>query len=138
MKHELTNPLGRVFITIEEDKENRWIHVVWMGYLTAENIKAGATAYIEALSKEKFNCVLNDTRLVIGPWDHSMDWIIDVWSHAAAKAGLEHFAMIVSPETMAEASAANFTNHLTAFEAQLFEDLQSAQKWLRQFSLIKY
>lgn len=48
-----------------------------MDYLTADSIKTDAAAYTAALAKSKFNRVLNDTRLVRGPRDHSMDWVIN-------------------------------------------------------------
>jgi hypothetical protein len=128
---ELKSSLGRVFLTIETDQENHWIHVTWQGYLTAANIKDGAQAYTAALAKAGFSCVLNDTRLVNGPWDHSMDWVINEWAPNAAKAGLRHFAMITTPATLAEGSAAAFYTQLTAFEARVFDTTESARHWLR-------
>jgi len=132
MKQELTSVLGRVFLTVEDDSRNRWIHVAWRGYLTADNVKTGARAYTEALAKSGYNAVLNDTRAVLGPWDHSMDWVINEWAPNAAAAGLHHFAMITTPESMADQSAANFYAQLKSFEAQVFDGLEPAQNWLRE------
>ena len=109
MVQELKSSLGKVYLTIETDHENRWIFVDWQGYLTADNIKTGAQAYIDALSRAGFSCVLNDTRSVRGPWAHSMDWVINEWAPSAAKAGLRHFAMLTTPETLADSSNATFT-----------------------------
>jgi hypothetical protein len=127
---ELKSSLGRIYLTIEADQENRWIHVIWQGHLTASNIQDGARAYTAALAQAGFSCVLNDTRLVSGPWDHSMDWVVNEWAPNAAKAGLRHFAMITTPETLAEGSAAAFYAQLTAFEARVFDTLESARQWL--------
>lgn len=135
MIKELTNPFGRVFLTINEDTRNRWIHVNWMGYLTEENIKMGATAYIEALAKAEYNCVLNDTRLVIGSWNHSLNWVLKEWAPTAAGAGLKHFAMITTPETFAQSSAVSFYEQLKHFEIEVFDELGNAKEWLRQYSL---
>ena len=88
MIQELKSPTGRVYLTIDTDTANRWILVDWIGYLTADSIRAGAQAYTDALAKSGFSCVLNDTRSVRGPWDHSMDWVINVWAPNAAAAGL--------------------------------------------------
>lgn len=134
MIQELKSPTGRVYLTIETDTVNRWIFVDWMGYLTAESIKAGAQAYTEALAKSGFSCVLNDTRSVRGPWDHSMDWVINVWAPNAAAAGLKHFAMVSTPESLADGSAANFYAQLKAFQAEVFDNLSSARAWLSQYS----
>lgn len=127
---ELKSSLGRVYLTIETDRQNRWIFTDWQGYLTADNIKEGARTYTEALAKSGFSCVLNDTRSVRGPWDHSMDWVINEWAPNAAKAGLRHFAMITSPATLAEGSAANFYAQLTAFEGAVFDNLAEGRAWL--------
>ena len=132
MIQELKSPTGRVYLTIDTDTVNRWISVDWIGYLTADSIKAGAQAYTDALAKSGFTCVLNDTRSVRGPWDHSMDWVINVWAPNAAAAGLKHFAMVSTPESLADGSAANFYAQLTSFQAEVFDNLSSARAWLGQ------
>ena len=131
---ELKNPTGRVYLTINTDVENRWVAVDWMGYLTADSIKAGAQAYTDALAASGFSCVLNDTRAVRGPWDHSMDWVINTWAPNAAAAGLQHFALILTPDSLADGSAANFYAQLTAFEGKVFDNPDDARAWLRRFS----
>lgn len=134
MIQELKSPTGRVYLTIDTDTTNRWILVDWIGYLTADSIRAGAQAYTDALAKSGFSCVLNDTRSVRGPWDHSMDWVINVWAPNAAAAGLKHFAMVSTPESLADGSAANFYAQLTAFQAEVFDNLSSARAWLSQYT----
>ncbi|HEX8426814.1 STAS/SEC14 domain-containing protein [Hymenobacter sp.] len=129
---ELQSATGRVYLTIKTDAANRWIVVEWMGYLTADSIKTGAEAYIAALAASGFSCVLNDTRAVRGPWDHSMDWVINEWAPNAAAAGLKHFALISTPDSLADGSAANFYAQLTAFQAGVFNTPAAAQAWLRQ------
>ena len=127
---ELKTSLGRTYLTIETDEANRWIFVNWQGYLTADSIKEGAKAYTAALAASGFACVLNDTRDVRGPWDHSMDWVINEWAPNAAAAGLQYFALISTPETLADGSAANFYAQLTAFHADVFNNPDEARQWL--------
>ena len=134
MIKELRSSLDKIYLTIETDHENRWIFADWQGYLTAENIKVGANAYTQAVADSGFSCVLNDTRSVRGPWDHSMDWVINEWAPNAAKAGLRHFAMISTPETLADGSAASFYGQLTAFQGNVFDNMAEARAWLRQYS----
>jgi hypothetical protein len=135
MRQELKSSLGRTYITVEPDTRNRWIDVNWTGYLTSDNIRTGAAAYTAALAQSGYNAVLNDTRAVLGPWEHSLDWVINTWAPQAAAAGLTHFAMVTTKESMADASAVNFYHQLTAFRAEMFSDMEEAKKWLRQFSL---
>ncbi len=133
MKNELVNPFGRVYITVEEDFNNRLIYVNWMGYLTEENVKAGAKAYTEALAQAGFNCVLNDTRLIVGSWNHSMNWVLNEWAPAAAKAGLKRIAMLANPDTFGGSTAATFINELKVFEAKAFDAIEEAQQWLSSY-----
>jgi len=136
MTQELRNPFGRVFLTITVNDKNRWVHVNWMGYLTEENIKTGALAYTKTLQESGYNSVLNDTRLILGGWDHSLEWVLNDWAPKAARAGLKYFAMITTPESFAESTASAFYTKLKSFRAQVFDDKSEAENWLRQFSLV--
>jgi hypothetical protein len=127
---ELKTSLGRTYLTVDTDETNRWIAMDWRGYLTADSIKEGARAYTAALAASGFACVLNDTRSVRGPWDHTMDWVINEWAPNAAQAGLQYFALVSTPETLADGSAANFYAQLTAFHAEVFSTTEEAQQWL--------
>lgn len=135
MTQELKNAFGRVYLTIEADPKNKWVYVNWMGYLTEDNIKTGALAYTNALSEAKYKCVLNDTRQILGSWNHSLDWVLNDWAPRAARTGLKHFAMICTPETFAASSASEFYTLLKSFEAKVFDDKAQAEVWLRQYSL---
>lgn len=135
MTQEHKNIFGKTFLTISVDKANKWVHTNWIGYLTEENIKAGALAYTKVVSETGFKAVLNDTSQVVGSWSHSLDWVINEWSYQAAKAGVKHFAMITTPESFAEGSAAKFYSNVKAFEVKVFEDVSKAMAWLQQYTL---
>ena len=135
MKQEIKNAFGKVFITITVDPSNRWIHTNWIGYLTEENVKAGAQAYTQAVKEAGFNCVLNDTSQVVGSWNHSLDWVLNEWAQQAAKAGIRHFAIITTPESFADVSATSFDAKIKEFEVKRFANRTDAENWLRQFSL---
>lgn len=132
MKQELKSSLGRPYVTIEDDTTNRCITVDWVGYLTVESIKAGAHAYTTALAEAGFQCVLNDTRKVIGPWGHSVEWALTEWAPRAAAAGLRYFAMITTPDSLADESAQSFYAQIKSFEVRMFSDEQTALAWLQQ------
>lgn len=132
MTKEHQSALGKAYLTTETDEKNRWIFTDWQGYLTAKNIKTGALAYTDALAKSGFSCVLNDTRSVRGPWDHSLDGVLNKRAPAAAKAGLRHFALISTPEILADGSAATFYAQLPAFHGHVFDNLAPPKEWLRK------
>jgi hypothetical protein len=135
MRQELKNAFGKVFITIVTDRANRWVHTNWVGYLTEENIKAGALAYTNAVKEAGFCCVLNDTSQVVGSWDHSLDWVVNQWAPQAARAGVRHFAMITNQESFAASTAKHFFTGLKAFEVEIFDNRKQAEEWLQQYSL---
>lgn len=135
MRRELKNIFGKVFITINADAKNRWVHTNWVGYLTQDNIKKGALAYTDMIKETGFSCVLNDTTEVLGSWDHSLDWVINEWAPQAAAAGIRHFALITSPESFAETSASSFHANNKEFEVRVFDNRTGAMAWLRQHSL---
>lgn len=137
MRQELRNAFGKVFLTITPDTENRWVHTDWVGYLTQDNIKAGALAYATTVREAGFNCVLNDTRRVVGSWDHSLDWVLNEWAPQAAAAGIRFFALIATPESFAETTASNFYSKISAFEVKMFDNENDARDWLLCHSLGK-
>lgn len=135
MRQELKNAFGKVFLSVKVDKENRWVQTNWIGYLTQENIKTGALAYINAVKEAGFSCVLNNTSEVVGGWDHSLDWVLNEWAPQAARAGIKHFAMVTTPESLAGSSASAFYSSLKAFDVKVFDNKPEAEAWLRQYSL---
>lgn len=135
MKKTFKNAFGSTYLTIELDTLNRWVCVEWIGYSTEEYVKKGVAAYTDVLTNIDYSCILIDTRLIIGTWEHSMNWMLNEWGPAAARAGLEYYALVVRPETFAEATADNFYAKVTAFKVNVFEDIKEAKDWLRAHSL---
>lgn len=137
MRQEFKNAFGKVYLTVTVDRKNGWVHTNWTGYLTEDNIKAGAQAYTAAVKDSGFTCVLNDTRQILGSWDHSLNWVVNDWGPRAAEAGIQHFALITSPASFAESTAASFYAAIKAFEVQIFDNMPDAETWLRQYSFVK-
>ncbi len=84
---------------------------------------------------KSFKCtaLLNDNRLVVGPWDHATNWIAEDWTPRAIALGLTHFAHIVSPESLARLSAEEMNIKISNFfQMQIFDDFQEAKEWLKQ------
>ena len=77
--------------------------------------------------------LLNDNRLVTGPWDHAVDWIAQDWAPRAIADGLTHFAQVVSPESFAAVSGELMHARIgTYFQMRTFGRLEEAQQWLRE------
>ena len=133
MKKELKNEAGQIFLTIEFDALNQWVYANWSGYQTRASIRQGADTYLEILVQ--YNCpyLLNDNRLVAGPWSQVTEWITQDWAPRAIAQGLTHFAHVISPESLARLSAENLQHSISSsFQMQIFENPEKAKEWLRQ------
>ncbi|RNI26929.1 SpoIIAA family protein [Rufibacter latericius] len=136
MRSDLVNAFGNVYLTISLDHENRWIQATWQGYSTPETVRSGMEAYTKALQEADYSDMLIDTRTMVGSWNHSLDWTLEEWAPQAAKAGLRHYALVVNPETFAEATADAFYANVQSFKAEVFADLATARAWLRRSRLL--
>ncbi|MGV3540568.1 MAG: STAS/SEC14 domain-containing protein [Rufibacter sp.] len=132
MTTELVNAFGNVFLVITLDHENQWIQATWQGYSTEESVRTGMEAYTQALEDEEYSSILVDTRAMVGSWNHSLEWTLQEWVPQAAAAGLHYYALVVNPETLAEATADAFFSQVQAFEADVFADMATARAWLRK------
>ncbi|MFD2248144.1 STAS/SEC14 domain-containing protein [Pontibacter ruber] len=131
MKKEISNAFGKIFLTIEYVEKNHLIHNNWLGYQTLEGIMLGADQCIDVINFYACPYLLNDNRLVVGPWNHATDWIANDWTPRAIKAGLTHFAHVVSPESFAALSAETMSAKVgDYFQMQIFEDFDKAKEWL--------
>lgn len=131
MKREISNAFGKIFLTVEYDTARHLVHNNWLGYQTLESVILGANACLEMV--ERFRCpfLLNDNRLVVGPWNHATDWIANDWSPRAVALGLSHFALVVSQESLAALSAETMAEKVSgSFHMRIFGEFDQAREWL--------
>ncbi len=131
MKIEINNAFGKVFLTVEYDASRHLVHNMWMGYQTLESVMLGANACLEMVERFKCPFILNDNRLVVGPWNHATDWIADDWSPRAVALGLSHFAIVVSQDSLAALSAETMAEKVTdSYFVRIFGEFDQARQWL--------
>ncbi|TGE04936.1 STAS/SEC14 domain-containing protein [Hymenobacter fodinae] len=129
----LTNEAGKTHLTIQYDAANHWVYTNWIGYQTFENVVAGAMAYLAPIRENKCPYLLNDNRLLLGLWHHSLEWAATVWRPQAMEAGLTHFAHVVDPDSMATVTADQFQKGINRdFHMRVFSDIEEAKAWLRE------
>lgn len=131
MTTKLTNAFGKVYLTIKADAANKWVHVIWEGYLSENTIKTGGQAILDTIKVTGYNCVLTDMLLVLGPI-RTTGWTEDVWTPAMAKAGLEHMALVNAPGAIAATDIFNYHNQQKHFHTEIFSKTADAGQWLRQ------
>ncbi|QHL87258.1 STAS/SEC14 domain-containing protein [Nibribacter ruber] len=135
MKKELTNALGRVFLTVEYDEKANWVYNNWIGYQSYESIVAGANACAEILQQHNCSFLLNDNRQIIGPWNHAVEWIATDWTPRAIAAGLRYFAHVVDADSLAKLSSEEMKQTADGFAMQIFGDIEEATAWLKSHQL---
>lgn len=130
---ELTSVTGKVFLTIEYDTVNNWIYNNWLGYVSPNNVKLGSLAVLEAFQEYKTPYGLNNNIELVGRWDESVDWIEKEWMPKAVAAGLRCYAHVANKESFAAPSAAAMQSRSQdMFDMRVFDNLESAKKWLRE------
>ncbi|GAA4367277.1 hypothetical protein GCM10023185_39020 [Hymenobacter saemangeumensis] len=133
MKREINNAFGKTFLTIEYDTQHHFVYNNWLGYQTRESIVTGANICIDVLTQHRCPYLLNDNRMVTGPWDHAVDWIANDWTPRAIAIGLTHFAHVVSPESFAALSAEMMHSSVgDSFQMRIFGSMPEAKAWLYQ------
>lgn len=133
MRRELIDSSDNVYLTIEFDEENHWIYANWIGVQPPEKVVQGCQAIIDFLRESICPHLLNDNSAIVGSWSASNEWIAQHWIPQAIELGLKRFAHVISPGLFGQASAAEMLMRVGArFEMRIFQDLQSAQSWLRE------
>ena len=131
---QVKNRLGKVFYYAEYDEKNNWIYASWKGFVTVDDVKAGAEKYLEFMKETGCPHLLNDNSELTGPWDGANEWIANDWTPRALAAGLKNFAHIVSPNVFGEISAKNMEVKLEkmGFTMKTFKQSSEAANWLKK------
>ncbi|HEX8532328.1 MAG TPA: hypothetical protein VF646_19965 [Cytophagales bacterium] len=117
-------------LDVEFDPQQQYVYVNWKGFHCVESVKAGCETLLGLLTEKQCKRVLNDNRLVCGPWMGAAEWAATDWFPRVYAAGVEQFAWIVSPNLLSlmstEATQARNKNEKT----RTFDDAAKAAGWL--------
>jgi hypothetical protein len=93
---------------------------------------SGASDYLSKVGPFHNLYLLNDNTSLQGPWFKSLKWLNQVWLPQAILLGLCYIAHIVQADTHHDILTLTCSVLITdVFELQLFDDVDSAQEWLR-------
>jgi hypothetical protein len=122
-------------VSISFDAETVILYCHWTGKQKTEGIKKAGAIILEIVREKKIAKVLNNNIDVIGPWEEAADWAAQEWFPDMIKAGLQHFAWILSVNVFAELSArlaiSGVENVVTTFK-----NYDEAHQWLLAQPLI--
>lgn len=133
MQHIIVDTPG---IFISYDYTNQWLYVNWRGRHDQESARAGCALMLEALSQWPATKILNDNTLVTEVAAQLTGWGI-AWLRAMYVAGLRYLAWVCSPQFDSRPLAQDIIKTVTGPTIAPFDDLPTAQAWLRQQKAIK-
>lgn len=118
--------------TLSLEQTEGWLRATWSGYITPTDALAGASNYLAQVGPFHSLYLLNDNTSLRGPWFDSVAWLDRVWLPQALQLGLRYIAHVVQADTHSDILTLKCPVPITdVFELQLFDDVASAQEWLR-------
>jgi hypothetical protein len=119
---------------IEFDAQENFMYVNWKGFQSVENVKSGCEKMLEFLKQKNISRVLNDNRLVTGPWQGAAEWAAKEWFPRMFASGMTHFAWIQSTSVFSQLSAEKALSETDeSWKTQgirTFDDPELARKWV--------
>ncbi|MDF7810263.1 hypothetical protein [Hymenobacter sp. YC55] len=123
---------GSVYLTIEYDQDENWIHARWYGRQTLGTVMDGGLTYLDLLRQTPCPKLLNDHRDLVGTFTDANDWIQQVWTPLIIKEGLRSIGQVVSPDIFGQLSIEDLKFRISdQLDIYLFDNLEDTQAWLR-------
>lgn len=115
------------------DSEHSRIYVDWKNIPSDRTVQKGCEEMLKLLEQRRCNCVLNDNRNVLGPWNSSAQWVAENWFPRMTAAGLKKFAWIQSHNSLSKfAARQSAANNQNSDVIRLFDNETVALDWLNQ------
>ncbi|UOQ55238.1 hypothetical protein [Hymenobacter cellulosivorans] len=123
---------GTVYLTIERNERDNWIHARWQGRQTLGTVMDGGLTYVDILRADPCAKLLNDHQALIGTFTEANEWIQQVWTPIIISAGLRYIGQVVSPDVFGQLSIEDLQHRIgDMLQIQLFGTLSETQDWLR-------
>lgn len=132
MSYKFTLSLnGTVFITVATF-ENGLARCYWKGHTTGEMISEGSELIAHVVERFDVTHLLVDSSFEEGPWNGSIDWLINNWMPRVSALGLKKIAILLSQDTLNAMSATQYNGQARehGFDTRLFRSEAKALHWL--------
>lgn len=120
--------------TLDYDEAQGWLRAVWLGYVDPREAYNGAARFLDAIEEIRCPYLLNDNSGLVGPWFDSVEWLRQVWVPRAVALGLRYIAHVAQPQDLLDDATLPQSPFGDALRLQLFDDVASAEEWLRGIS----
>lgn len=123
---------GSIYLTVEYQQRDNWIHAHWHGRQTLSTVMDGGLTYLDMLRQNPCPKLLNDHRDLVGTFLEANDWIQQVWTPLIIAAGLRYIGQVVSPDVFGLLSMEDLQHRIgDQLQICLFDKLENAEAWLR-------
>ncbi|MVN78905.1 hypothetical protein GO988_21460 [Hymenobacter sp. HMF4947] len=129
-----TDPRDHSTCALSYEEENHWLRATWRGYVDPVEAMRGAEAYLLHAARTPCSLLLNDNSQLRGPWFDSLDWLAEVWVPQASRLGLRCVAHVLQADRHSDIIPTRLPDSVP-FELQIFQNLEDAQDWLKQWHL---
>jgi len=129
---ELKDENGEICFYTEFIENESWIYNCWIGKISDDVIKKGASINLQQIEKYDCKYILNDNRDLAGNWSESNDWIENEFMPKAIALGLKFIAHVFSPKFITKFSAVDLSSRDLPLIFKTFDNLTTAEDWLRK------
>ncbi len=120
-------------LDIEFDSQEHFLYANWKGFQNVDSIKDGGEKLLRLLVAKKVSNILNDNRLVTGPWQGAAEWVAKDWFPRMFAVGMKRFAWVQSQNVFSQLSADKTLSETDISQKsegiRIFNNLEQAQQW---------
>jgi hypothetical protein len=113
------------------DENNNWLRANWLGYVDPQEAYNGARMFLQSQQELRCAYLLNDNSRLQGPWLDSVEWLRTVWAPRVQELGLRYIAHVTQPRELLDEATLTPYFFVAGLQLQLFDDVASAEDWLR-------
>lgn len=120
-------------LSIYYDSHNNWLFTDWEGELTLPAVQVACVELARCFLHRPYPLVLNcNTHVTSVSWSVAA-WLVRDFLPNLSLAGVEQMAWISSSSLLGRNMVQTVVNWLPGLSITLFDDLEDAVQWLRQF-----
>jgi PAS domain S-box-containing protein len=124
-------------VDITYNKTDNYIIVDWSGFHDVYTIKDAGSRILTTVIETQCFSILNNNLDLLGSWDDAINWVANDWFPLMRKAGLQHFAWILSLSTFSKLSAKHTISKIDADIAiKQFRNKRAALDWLLKIKAV--
>lgn len=127
------NPQQKLYATATYFAHQHHMLCTWQGFVTPQDIEQFAESLLQFMHTNTVLTLINENRLVEGPWYDANEWVVHNWLPRARRFGLVGMAQIISTDEYAAISARELIGGIGTsfpeFDAKVFISMAEAELW---------